>query len=259
MSGNRRMPVPAIPRIEAPLIELFSSIQGEGVLVGFRQVFIRFADCNLNCDYCDTPFQAQETYRIAKDPASTDFESRPNPANLLEIGELLGDWTRSWPRLHHSLALTGGEPLLHVDVLREWLPTVKSVLPVFLETNGTLPDHLSAVLASIQWVSMDVKLESTSGVPTPWEEHKAFMRCAGEKLCQVKAVIDDSTSGEELTCLAKMMNQHAMGVHLIVRPRPVQCQPALDSTRLLACQATLLDIYPLVRVIPQVHQWLGIA
>ncbi|HNS26376.1 MAG TPA: 7-carboxy-7-deazaguanine synthase QueE, partial [Methanobacteriaceae archaeon] len=31
--------------------EVFSSIQGEGKLVGRRQVFIRFSGCNLDCNY----------------------------------------------------------------------------------------------------------------------------------------------------------------------------------------------------------------
>ncbi|MBN1405468.1 MAG: 7-carboxy-7-deazaguanine synthase QueE, partial [Candidatus Omnitrophica bacterium] len=38
----------------ANVLEIFSSIQGEGIYVGERQIFIRFAGCNLNCVYCDT-------------------------------------------------------------------------------------------------------------------------------------------------------------------------------------------------------------
>ena len=40
--------------LEAPIVEIFSSIQGEGLLVGRRQIFVRFAGCNLDCNYCDT-------------------------------------------------------------------------------------------------------------------------------------------------------------------------------------------------------------
>ena len=41
----------------ANLIEIFSSVQGEGKYVGCRQIFIRSAECNLNCAYCDTNFK----------------------------------------------------------------------------------------------------------------------------------------------------------------------------------------------------------
>jgi len=45
----------------ANLSEIFSSIQGEGPYIGCKQIFIRFSDCNLDCDYCDTDFNLKET------------------------------------------------------------------------------------------------------------------------------------------------------------------------------------------------------
>ena len=36
------------------IIEIFSTIQGEGKYVGCRQVFLRLEGCNLHCSYCDT-------------------------------------------------------------------------------------------------------------------------------------------------------------------------------------------------------------
>ena len=48
--------------MEAKINEIFSSIQGEGPVVGYKQLFIRFCGCNLNCDYCDTEFLQGQIY-----------------------------------------------------------------------------------------------------------------------------------------------------------------------------------------------------
>src|SRR3989339_608029 len=42
--------------------EIFSSIQGEGIYFGHKQVFVRFSGCNLACGYCDTEFEKFEEY-----------------------------------------------------------------------------------------------------------------------------------------------------------------------------------------------------
>ncbi len=39
--------------IKAKISEIFCSIQGEGLYLGQKQIFVRFAGCNLDCDYCD--------------------------------------------------------------------------------------------------------------------------------------------------------------------------------------------------------------
>ena len=38
--------------------EIFASIQGEGIFVGVKQIFVRFCRCNLACKYCDTDFSS---------------------------------------------------------------------------------------------------------------------------------------------------------------------------------------------------------
>src|SRR6059058_2785541 len=38
------------------LAEIYSSLQGEGLLTGTPSVFIRTSGCNLRCWFCDTPY-----------------------------------------------------------------------------------------------------------------------------------------------------------------------------------------------------------
>ena len=39
----------------ANLVEIFSSIQGEGPHVGESTLFVRFGACDLRCRWCDSP------------------------------------------------------------------------------------------------------------------------------------------------------------------------------------------------------------
>ena len=41
--------------VTAPVMEVFCSIQGEGLWVGQPQTFLRLRGCPLRCRYCDTP------------------------------------------------------------------------------------------------------------------------------------------------------------------------------------------------------------
>ena len=44
--------------------EIFESIQGEGPYVGYKQLFVRFCNCNLKCNYCDTEFSSDNDYIV---------------------------------------------------------------------------------------------------------------------------------------------------------------------------------------------------
>ena len=98
--------------------EIFASIQGEGPYVGYKQLFVRFCNCNLKCNYCDTEFSSNSGF----------IEICPN-----ELAQKVNEYKNV-----HSVSLTGGEPLLSVEFLRDFLPLVNK--KIYLETNATLSD-----------------------------------------------------------------------------------------------------------------------
>jgi len=93
------LPVPAIMKSEtANLAEVFSSIQGEGVHIGRRQIFIRFVGCNLACEYCDTHLlDGADSCRLEATPGRGDFIDVANPVPMDRVVELVGRWSAGWP------------------------------------------------------------------------------------------------------------------------------------------------------------------
>lgn len=242
---------------ELRLKEVFSSLQGEGVLIGRRQLFVRLADCNLACAYCDTDYADAPIWHAEERPGGAGRREFPNPVTAGFLTGMIADWQAHFP-LHHSLALTGGEPLVQEQALGAWLPAVADILPIYLETNGTLPEALEAVLPWVTWVSMDIKLAATTGSPTPWDAHAAFLKTSAEKTCQVKVVIDADTPESDIVETARFVQCHAPRTPLILQPRTVGRQPTLTGRRLLTLQEIAAREHSTTLIIPQVHPLLAI-
>lgn len=252
------MPVPAIPKDSAALVEVFSSSQGEGPYVGFRQIFIRFCGCNLDCAYCDTEHVRDRYCQIETAPGSQSFNKLENPISLDSLLALLKQWQKEYPSLHHSISLTGGEPLHHGNILRKWLPKLRGILPIYLETNGTQPSVLADTLDDLDYVSMDIKLASVCGFETPWDLHRQFLLKAKEKLCCVKIVVDMHTPVSEVKAAAELVNEISRDTPLIIQPLTREDQIHISSSRLLELQTTALEVLPDVRIIPQTHRFLDL-
>jgi organic radical activating enzyme len=252
------MPVPATPKTEGQLIEVFSSIQGEGALVGFRQIFVRMAFCNLSCNYCDTPFEPLDNCRMEDAPGSGNFRSVPNPVQLETLYNTLFHWHRKAPGLHHSISLTGGEPLVQGEILQQWLPALQKILPIHLETNGTLPAILEPLLPDLDWITMDIKLASQTGCDTPWQAHRDFLALARTKQCCIKAVVGEETPFEEAEEAARLVHEVAPDASLILQPVTRKGQIEISGRMLLDLQTRAARVHPLIRVIPQTHRFIGI-
>jgi organic radical activating enzyme len=247
-----------------PVIEIYSTLQGEGPRVGERQVFVRLARCDLRCAFCDTPesYPTPEVARVETRHAGGVDERVPNPVpieRILEAVRRLDDP----PGLHAALSLTGGEPLLHPHAVCEIARAARALgLRVHVETGGHRPGAVAHVLPEVDEFSPDVKLESATGAPTPWDAHRetyALLEEARKALC-VKAVVGASTPEEEVVFAAAFCFEHLPSAPLVLQPAtPYGEGPATPSApQLLRMQRAAGAVHPDVRVIPQVHRLLGL-
>ena len=244
---------------DATLVELFSSIQGEGPYVGRRQLFLRFHGCNLECSYCDTVQPSPPTRcRVETAPGSALFRELPNPLSLATVAGIFTDWDDRFPGLHHSISITGGEPLLHPELLARWLPLLREIRPIYLESNGTLPGPLGAVIDHLDFVSMDIKLPSATGLPPFWETHRKFLEVAVGKDLFVKVVLAPESSLEEIDLLCGIIHDVDSCIPLILQPVTRSGRPAVSAQQLLRFQERGSRLLADVRVIPQTHVFLDL-
>lgn len=243
-----------------PIAEIFSSIQGEGYLAGRRQIFIRLTRCNLQCDYCDTGFGEGESCLVENAPGSNSFEHLPRALGLGRLVDILKEWTGALPRAHHSISLTGGEPLLFAAVLREWLPLLRPILPVHLETNGTLPTDLARIVDQLDYVSMDMKLPSTAGCGGElWDAHRRFLEAAQGKEVSVKIVVGERTDLAEIEQVCRIIDSIRPDIPLFLQPLSLPDNHCgIAAAHLLHLQALASALLPDVRVIPQMHKLMGV-
>lgn len=134
--------------------EVFYSAQGEGKYIGAAQVFIRLAQCPFDCPYCDTDTSEKEYFEINShkyyNPLSADELSN---IILKEFGT--GDY-------FHSYSITGGEPLIHYEYVKElaYLLKKKSKAKLFLETSGLITKYFQELDGIFDVMSIDIKTHS---------------------------------------------------------------------------------------------------
>lgn len=102
------------------VVEKFISVNGEGSRSGQLSVFIRFAGCNLSCNYCDTKWANERNVKY-------DIMTENEIYNYIKATGIT------------NVTLTGGEPLIQNDILSLLkLLSSDSNLLVEIETNGSI-------------------------------------------------------------------------------------------------------------------------
>ena len=237
------------------LIEIFSSIQGEGKYVGCRQVFVRFEGCNLDCRYCDTE-NTPGSHAVCQSEThagSREFVELPNPLTVDTVAAKINDMLQEVP--HQAISFTGGEPLLHADFIKALAGQVQ--VKFFLETNGTLDQQLADCIDVCDIISMDIKLPSVVS-QSQWEAHRRFIAIARQKDLYINLVVAAETTMAEFRQAVNLVAETAPETLFIIQPvTPFGGCQAASPEQILQCQNYALSKLADVRVIPQTHKMIG--
>ena len=96
------------------IVEIFHSVQGEGARAGIPHIFIRFGNCNLRCEWCDTDFLT--------------YDEMTSSQVIEEVEKYACK----------NIIFTGGEPMLNdLWPIRRLLQA--RGYHISIETNGTIP------------------------------------------------------------------------------------------------------------------------
>lgn len=223
---------------KAQVKEIFTSIQGEGHLVGYTQLFIRFCKCDFDCKYCDTDY-------------------KPDGTSEIYTANSLAERIKSFDTKNiHSICLTGGEPLADAAFLKEFLRNI--TLPVHIETNATRTDDLNEIINMIKYVSVNIKLPSAYGGKDCFKKHAEFIRTCkkARKDTYIKIIFDENITDEEIKKCVDIAKENDL--EIVLQPVSKGGKIMVKSRYLPEVLERFRQKYWNVRLIPQVHKLLSV-
>ena len=124
------------------------TVQGEGIHAGQLVGFIRLANCNLACSWCDTPY-SWDWQRYDKALETFDMD-------VADVADVINGWNVE------RIILTGGEPLMQQEQLITLIQMCNDK-KFDVETNGTIAP-VPALANLVDFFNVSPKL-SHSGDP----------------------------------------------------------------------------------------------
>lgn len=164
-----------------PIIEIFNSIEGEGIRAGKLCTFIRVAGCNLRCSFCDTTYSYEGGVQQTVEQILDQVKQLECPL----------------------ITVTGGEPLLQKEVVNELIPQLlKLKYNVNIETNGSIDIETidyrfdPNLMFTVDWKSpssgMSDKMNSNNLKATHIKDVLKFVVGSQEDLEAMLSVINDN-------------------------------------------------------------------
>lgn len=237
-------------KARARVSEIFTSIEGEGIFVGKKTLFIRFSGCHLKCRWCDTKYALQLD-------SGTDYQ-------IDEIKDLI---IKELQPFTYKVNFTGGEPLLQTEAVIELADFVKKQTNVktYMESSCFDSELFSKVLPYIDICKIEFKTDDSKVVED--EEYDNLIlneiKCLelaveSNKATYIKIVVTNSTNLESFKNLVyniseKIKPSDILG--LIIQPSFGIDQPTVN--KLLDTYDIVQPMFPEVRIIPQLHKEIG--
>jgi organic radical activating enzyme len=237
-------------KARARVSEIFTSIEGEGIFVGKKTLFIRFSGCHLKCRWCDTK------YALPLD-SGTDYQ-------IDEIKDLI---IKELQPFTYKVNFTGGEPLLQTEAVIELADFIKKQtnLKTYMESSCFDSELFSKVLPYIDICKVEFKTDDSKVVED--EEYDNLIlneiKCLElavktNKATYIKIVVTNSTNLESFKNLIyniskKIKPSDILG--FIIQPSFGIDQPTVN--KLLDTYDIVQPMFPEVRIIPQLHKEIG--
>ncbi|RIX54013.1 7-carboxy-7-deazaguanine synthase QueE [Paenibacillus nanensis] len=235
MSSARRIPV----------LEIFGpTVQGEGMVVGRKTMFVRTAGCDYQCSWCDSAF--------------TWDGSGKDDIRLLSAAEVIGELERAGGQAFDHVTVSGGNPALLpqlgglIDGLHE------RGIQVALETQGS---RWQPWFTAIDDLTLSPKPPS-SGMETNWDvldDIVARLQAAGSRFCLKVVVFDDADLAYARMVHARypLVPFYAQaGNGNLTETEPAKMLPYLvERYEWLIGQIMADNSLRSVHVLPQLHTW----
>ncbi len=235
--------------ITTKLSEIFTSIEGEGILFGTKTMFVRLAGCPFKCHWCDTPYAL---------PMDSGIEYSIEEVKKIILNNLQPNT--------YKINFTGGEPLVQYEAVIELAKFVRQKgLRVYLESSCYDAGRFAKVLPYMDICKVELKLRDSKIVNEKQynnllknEQECLRMAVNNGKTTYIKVVVTNSSNLEEFKDIVAEVFKIAKPSELagfIIQPSYRIDEPTLDV--LFGFYDTVYPIYDQVRVVPQLHKVIG--
>lgn len=238
----------ASPRVR--LSEIFTSIEGEGMLFGTKTMFVRMAGCPLKCHWCDTPYALPTN-------SGKDY-------SMEEAKELI--YKNVQPNTY-KINFTGGEPLLQYEAVKELAKFFREKnIRTYLESACYSAAIFSKVLPYIDICKIEFKLRDSKVVDE--KNYDNLLRNEIEclklairegKITYIKIVVTNSSDLKEFMGLVHKVFSMVKPTDIagfIIQPSYRVDEPTLEV--LFGFYDAVYPFYDQVRIVPQLHKTIGV-